>query len=76
MRDAGFRCLAPDLPGFGRSHKPTDLGWYTYDRMTETAVGLVEHLDLRDATFVVHDWGGPIGLRAACELRASASTAW
>jgi haloalkane dehalogenase len=30
---------------------------------------LVEDLDLRDATMVVHDWGGPIGLRTAVELR-------
>ena len=29
---------------------------------------LVEDLDLRDATFVVHDWGGPVGLRVAIEL--------
>ena len=32
VRDAGFRCIAPDLAGFGRSDKPTDIGWYTYDR--------------------------------------------
>jgi haloalkane dehalogenase len=65
--DAGFRCIAPDLVGFGRSDKPTDLGWYTYDRHCELAATLLEDLDLRDATFVVHDWGGPIGLRLAVE---------
>jgi haloalkane dehalogenase len=65
---AGFRCIAPDLPGFGRSDKPRDVGWYSYDRLTDAAVALVEDLDLRGATFVVHDWGGPIGLRAAVEL--------
>ncbi|HEX2085827.1 MAG TPA: alpha/beta fold hydrolase [Solirubrobacteraceae bacterium] len=68
VRDAGFRCLAPDLPGFGRSPKPRDVGWFTYDRLTEAAVGFAERHDLRDATFVVHDWGGAIGLRAAMEL--------
>jgi len=68
VRDAGFRCLAPDLPGFGRSDKPTDLAWYTYDRHTEFARRFVEDLDLTGATFVVHDWGGPIGLRVAVEL--------
>jgi haloalkane dehalogenase len=67
VREAGFRCIAPDLPGFGRSDKPADLGWYTYDRHAEHARSLVEDLDLRGATFVVHDWGGPIGLRAAVE---------
>lgn len=67
VRDAGFRCIAPDLVGFGRSDKPTDVSWYSYDRHTELAEGLLEHLDLRDATAVVHDWGGPIGLRLATE---------
>jgi haloalkane dehalogenase len=32
VRDAGFRCVAPDMVGFGRSDKPTDVGWYSYDR--------------------------------------------
>ncbi len=67
VRDAGFRCIAPDLVGFGRSDKPTDVGWYSYDRHCALAATLVEDLDLRDATFVVHDWGGPIGLRIAME---------
>jgi haloalkane dehalogenase len=69
VRDAGFRCIAPDMAGFGRSDKPADIGWYTYDRHVEHAHHLLEHLDLRDATFVVHDWGGPVGLRAAMEAR-------
>ncbi len=67
VRDAGYRCIAPDLPGFGRSDKPTDIEWYTYDRHTEAVSALLEELDLRDATIVVHDWGGPIGLRLAVE---------
>jgi haloalkane dehalogenase len=68
VRDAGFRCVAPDLAGFGRSDKPLDLGWYSYDRHTELVRSLVEDLDLRGATAVVHDWGGPIGLRLAVEV--------
>ncbi len=67
MRDAGYRCIAPDYAGFGRSDKPTDLGWYSYDRHVELMAALLEELDLRDATVVVHDWGGPIGLRLAVE---------
>jgi len=65
--EAGYRCVAPDLAGFGRSDKPTDLGWYSYERHVELMAELVEQLDLRDATAVVHDWGGPIGLRLAVE---------
>ena len=67
VRDAGFRCIAADQPGFGRSDKPMDLDWYSYDRHTEFAASLLADLDLRDATAVVHDWGGPIGLRLAVE---------
>jgi haloalkane dehalogenase len=67
LLDAGFRCLAPDHAGFGRSDKPTDLGWYSYDRHTELFVELLERLEIRGATIVVHDWGGPVGLRAAVE---------
>jgi haloalkane dehalogenase len=67
VRDAGFRCIAPDLPGFGRSDKPTDMAWYTYDAHAAAMDALFEQLDLRDVTFVVHDWGGPIALRLAVE---------
>ncbi|MEO6859453.1 MAG: haloalkane dehalogenase [Solirubrobacteraceae bacterium] len=65
--EAGYRCIAPDLPGFGRSDKPTDIEWYTYDRHTAAMTALLEDLDVRGATLVVHDWGGPIGLRLAVE---------
>ena len=67
VRDAGFRCVAPDLPGFGRSDKPMEAGWYSYDRHTDAVATLLETLDLRGVTLVVHDWGGPIGLRLAVE---------
>jgi haloalkane dehalogenase len=67
VRDAGFRCIAPDYAGFGRSDKPLDLDWFTYDRHVELTAALLEELDLRDVTAVVHDWGGPIGLRIAVE---------
>lgn len=65
VRDAGYRCLAPDLAGFGRSDKPTDPGWYSYERHVAHLASLVDELDLRGATIVVHDQGGPIGLRVA-----------
>ena len=70
VRDAGFRCIAPDLAGFGRSDKPIDIAWYTYDRHVELAATLLEDLNLSGATMVVHDWGGPIGLRLAIEHAA------
>jgi haloalkane dehalogenase len=57
------RCIAPDYFGFGRSDKPTDRRWYSYDRHFESIERLVQELDLRDVTVVVQDWGGPIGFR-------------
>jgi haloalkane dehalogenase len=67
VREAGFRCIAPDMVGFGRSDKPTDVGWYSYERHVALAATLLEDLDLRGATIVVHDWGGPIGLHLAVD---------
>ena len=61
------RVVAPDYVGFGRSDKPTEIGWYTFDRHFASILRLVEALDLRSLTVVVQDWGGPIGLRLAVE---------
>ena len=61
------RVVAPDLFGFGRSDKPVDREWYSYDSHSESIARFVEGLDLRDVTIVVHDWGGPIGLRVVVE---------
>jgi haloalkane dehalogenase len=63
----GFRCVAPDYFGFGRSDKPTDVGWYSYDRHAESLASFVDRLDLRDMTVVVQDWGGPLGFRLCVE---------
>ena len=63
-----FRVIAPDYFGFGRSDKPTDIGWYSYDRHTNSIEALIERLDLVGITIVVQDWGGPIGLRVATEM--------
>jgi haloalkane dehalogenase len=67
IRQGGYRCIAPDLPGFGRSDKPIDLAWYSYDRHTDSVAALLDDLKLQNVTIVVHDWGGPIGLRVAVE---------
>jgi hypothetical protein len=47
VRDGGYRCIAPDYAGFGRSDKPTDPEWYSYDRHTELMATLLTDLDLR-----------------------------
>jgi len=59
---AGYRCVAPDHIGFGRSDKITDDSWYVIDRHIQRLGGLIKRLDLRAITMVVQDWGGPIGL--------------
>ena len=66
--EAGLRCIAPDLVGFGRSDKPTERSDYTYARHVEWVRTLVvDVLDLRDATFFGQDWGGLVGLRVVAE---------
>jgi len=64
---AGHRVICPDYAGFGRSDKPTEQGWYTYDGHVERVTKVLEGLDVRGVTAVVQDWGGPIGLRWAVE---------
>ena len=65
---AGYRCVAPDHMGFGRSDKPTDIHWYTIARHTEILTTLITALDLKDITLVCQDWGGPIGLAQAATM--------
>jgi len=60
---AGYRAVAPDLVGFGRSDKPAARTDYTYQRHVDWMGALLEQLDLRRATLVGQDWGGLIGLR-------------
>jgi haloalkane dehalogenase len=67
LASAGYRVICPDYPGFGRSDKPTDRRWYSYDRHVGLMTALLDELDVSGATVVVQDWGGPIGLRWAVE---------
>lgn len=67
---AGFRAVAPDLVGFGRSDKPVDTRSYTYARHVEWVRALLQTLDLRDITLVGQDWGSLIGLRLVGEHEA------
>jgi haloalkane dehalogenase len=67
LLDAGHRVIAVDMPGFGRSDKPTDQRWYSYDGHVEHVSSVLGDLEFEDATVVVQDWGGPVGLRWAVE---------
>jgi haloalkane dehalogenase len=66
--DAGLRCIAPDLVGFGRSDKPLARSDYTYQNHVDWMTAFVEAIDLQDATFVGQDWGGLIGLRLVAAM--------
>ena len=65
--DAGFRAVAPDLVGFGRSDKPADRKDYTYQRHVDWMQALLDKLDLQRITLVCQDWGGLIGLRLVAQ---------
>ena len=66
--EAGFRVVAPDLIGFGRSDKPEHESAHTYARHVAWVTDLlVGRLDLSDATLFCQDWGGLIGLRVVAE---------
>ena len=64
---AGFRILAPDLVGFGRSDKPTEQNDHTYLKHVEWMTKWLQLLDLQNITLFCQDWGSLIGLRLAIE---------
>lgn len=63
--EAGYRVIAPDLVGFGRSDKPTRPEDYTYARHVAWMSDWLTQLDLRGITVFMQDWGSLIGLRLA-----------
>jgi haloalkane dehalogenase len=64
---AGYRAVAPDLIGFGRSDKPSEESDYTFRRHVDWVTSFVEQLDLRNITLFGQDWGSLVGLRVAAE---------
>lgn len=65
--NAGYRVVAPDLIGFGKSDKPIHRDDYSYANHVEWIQVLLTSLDLDEITLFCQDWGGLIGLRAAAE---------
>lgn len=64
----GYRAIAVDYIGVGRSDKPTKMQDYTISRHVDwVKEALFEKLDIKDANFILHDWGGIIGLRAIAD---------
>ena len=65
--DAGYRVIAPDMVGFGKSDKYIDIDDYSHQMHVDTMSELIRKLDLKDMTAHVHDWGGLVGLRVIAE---------
>ena len=67
LADAGFRAIAHDQMGFGRSDKPERESEYTIQRHARHFGELMNELGLDGVTLVLQDWGGPVGLAWAVE---------
>jgi pimeloyl-ACP methyl ester carboxylesterase len=65
---AGARVVAPDFIGFGRSDKPEDDAFYSFEMHREFLLDLATRLDLKGITLVVQDWGGLLGLTLPMEM--------
>ncbi len=63
LAEAGFRVLAPDLIGFGRSDKPTQIEDYTYASHIQWMSDWLTAMDIAEITLFCQDWGSLIGLR-------------
>lgn len=66
--DAGVRVVAPDLIGFGRSDKPAEPGWHSFDKHRAMLMRFVEWFDLKNIMLVCQDWGGLLGLTLPHEM--------
>ena len=64
----GFRAVAPDLIGFGKSDKPTERTDYSYQKHIDWLKDFIEKLDLQDIMLFCQDWGGLTGLRIITEM--------
>jgi haloalkane dehalogenase len=69
LLDAGYRVIVPDHVGCGKSDRVVgDDAWYTVEQHCLNLSSFIDAIDLRDAVVVVHDWGGPIGLRQVTDM--------
>lgn len=63
--EAGYRTIAPDLIGFGKSDKPSEMEDYSYQSHTEWMMSFITQLNLTGINLFCQDWGGLLGLRIA-----------
>ena len=67
LTQAGYRVIAPDMVGFGKSDKYISIDDYSHQMHVDKMAQLIIELDLNNITAHVHDWGGLVGLRVISE---------
>ena len=65
---SGYRVIAPDMFGFGRSDKPVGDALYTFDFHRKSLIAFIRALDIGRVTLVCQDWGGLLGLTIPMEM--------
>ncbi len=63
----GYRCIAPDMIGMGKSDKPIKEQFHSYDKHCEMILDFIHQLELKNITAFVQDWGSLIGTRLVGE---------
>jgi len=63
LANAGYRVIAPDNVGFGKSDKPVDWSSHSYQMHVDVMSDFIDEVDIKGATLFAQDWGGLIGLR-------------
>ncbi len=65
--EKGYRCIAPDMMGMGKSDKPISEKYHTYDRHCDNTMAFIQALDLKNIHAFIQDWGSVIGTRLVGE---------
>lgn len=65
--EVGYRAIAPDLIGFGKSDKILEREAHSYNQHVSWLTDFITRLDLQGVTLVAQDWGGLLGLRVLAE---------
>ncbi len=65
LAEAGFRAVAPDMRGYGRTDRPDEIDRYTLLHLVGDIVGLIDALGAEQAVIAGHDWGAPVAWHAA-----------